>query len=136
MTEGELLERIARTLRKEIGPAVAEEYPKTQAFMAGVVAQKLGRQLDLAAAHASAYARELDALLADLKAVLPADSPAPLLAAVAALSAARNRAALAALIGSLYATRAQLGEARFSEVLGRIRGVLRADIDRRMEYSA
>ena len=43
----ELLERIARTLKKEIGPAVEDAYPKTQAFMAAVVLQKLAGQLRL-----------------------------------------------------------------------------------------
>jgi hypothetical protein len=47
MNHGELLQRIASTLKRDVGPAIEAEYPKTQAFMAAVVLQKLGRQLDL-----------------------------------------------------------------------------------------
>jgi hypothetical protein len=44
MSHGELLQRIARTLKQDVGPAIEAEYPKTQAFMAAVVLEKLGRQ--------------------------------------------------------------------------------------------
>ena len=37
----ELLERIVRTLKADIGPAIEEAYPKTQAFMASVVLHKI-----------------------------------------------------------------------------------------------
>ena len=37
LAPAELLERMAPTLRKEIGPAVDGEYPRTQAFMAAQV---------------------------------------------------------------------------------------------------
>jgi hypothetical protein len=37
MEPEQLLERLATTLRRQIGPAVAEPYPRTQAFMASVV---------------------------------------------------------------------------------------------------
>ena len=36
MTEGELLLRMASTLKDDIAPAIEGEYPKTQAFMAAV----------------------------------------------------------------------------------------------------
>ena len=61
-TPDELLERLARTLKKEIGPAVGDAYPKTQAFMAAVVLQKLAGQLRLADEHAAASQRDLQAL--------------------------------------------------------------------------
>jgi len=66
MSPGKLLERIAATLRRDIGPAVGAAYPRTQAFMAAVVLQKLGRQLALAEAHGAADAAEMKALIADL----------------------------------------------------------------------
>ena len=70
MNHGELLQRIASTLKRDVGPAIEAEYPKTQAFMAAVVLQKLGRQLDLEGAHRSADAADLSALLDDLRGVL------------------------------------------------------------------
>ena len=68
MNDAHLLVRIAQTLKEEIAPAVDGEYPKTQAFMAAVVLQKLARQIALAASHAHAADAELDALIADLNA--------------------------------------------------------------------
>jgi hypothetical protein len=133
MTEGELLERIAQLLRRDIGPAIEAEYARTQAFMAAVVLQKVGKQLALAAEHAAAETADLAALLADLRARLAeGDAPAAVRAAVDGLAQARDSAALCPLIESLYAARAELGEARFAALLGRARVTLRRSIDRRM----
>lgn len=137
MTEGELLERIATTLRQDIGPAVAAEYPKTQAFMAAVVLQKLGRQRDLATAHREAEVADMAALQSDLAAMLAAEAvPEVVARAVDALGRERDNAALCALISTLYEQRAALTPARADAVLARVRKTLRADIDRRMEYAA
>ena len=70
MNPGELLQRIASTLKRDVGPAIEAEYPKTQAFMAAVVLEKLGRQLGLEGAHRSADAADLSALLDHLRGVL------------------------------------------------------------------
>ena len=131
MSEGDLLQRIALLLRQEIGPAVEAEYPRTQAFMAAVVLEKLGRQLALASEHAAAETAELTALLDDLRS-LAHRAPAPVLAAVDGLARAHDDAALCRLIETLYAHRGALGEERFAALLGRVRRTLRRSIDRRM----
>lgn len=137
MTEDELLQRVARTLKQEIGPAVDAEYPKTQAFMAAVVLQKLGQQLALARRHEDTEKADLEALIADLGQALNADlAPGSVREAVAALARTRDKAALCQLIEALYATRAELGAARFAQLLGRTRQALRASIDRQMAYAA
>ena len=137
MNHGELLQRIANTLKRDVGPAIETEYPKTQAFMAAVVLQKLGRQLDLEGAHRSADAADLSALLEDLGGVLgEGETPASVTGAVGTLTRTRDAAALCTLIETLYASRAELGAARFDALLGRVRETLRASIDRRMEYAA
>jgi hypothetical protein len=136
MNHGELLQRIASTLKRDVGPAIEAEYPKTQAFMAAVVLQKLGRQLDLEGAHRSADAADLSVLLDDLRGVLEGgEMPASVTEAVQTLSLTRDAAALCTLIETLYASRAELGAARFDALLGRVRETLRASIDRRMEYA-
>ena len=133
MTEGDLLQRIAQILRQKIGPAVDAEYPRTQAFMAAVVLQKLSRQLALAGEHAAAETADLTVLLADLRWLLAdGNAPAPVRAAVDSLAQTRETAALCRLIEALYAARAALGEARFATLLGRIRQTLRRSIDRRI----
>ena len=137
MNHGELLQRIASTLKRDVGPAIEAEYPKTQAFMAAVVLQKLGRQLDLEGAHRSANAADLSALLDDLRGVLGGgEMPASVTGAVQTLARTRDAAALCTLIETLYASRAELGATRFDALLGRVRRTLRASIDRRMEYAA
>jgi hypothetical protein len=133
LTDADLLQRIARTLRQDIGPAVDAEYPRTQAFMAAVVLQKVSRHLALADDHVAAEAADLTALLADLRGLL-ADGkvPAPVCAAFDGLVETRDNAALCRLIEVVYAARAALGEARFAALLGRIRRTLRLCIDRRV----
>jgi len=136
MNHGELLQRIASTLKGDVGPAIETEYPKTQAFMAAVVLQKLGRQLGLEDAHRAAAAGDLSALLGDLRGVLAGgETPASVTAAVQTLASARDAPALCTLIETLYASRAELGAARFEALLARVRATLRASIDRRLEYA-
>jgi len=134
VTEGELLLRIASTLKDDIAPAVEAEYPKTQAFMAAVVLQKLGTQIALAPGHAQASDADLDALIADLSATATS-TPDGVRRSIEALAHARDAAALSQLVQSLYANRAGLGERRFDELLARVRVALRADIERRLEYA-
>jgi len=137
MTDDKLLQRIARTLREEIGPAVNVEYPKTQAFMASVVLQKLGQQLGLSRLHRDAQRADVDALISDLDSALHARSaPLSVQHAFAEFRQARSDPALCRLIESLYAARAELGDRRFSELLGRVRQTLRASVDRQLEFAA
>jgi len=134
MKEADLLQRIAQTLRNDIAPALDAEYPKTQAFMAAVVLDKLGRQIALAPAHAIAAEAELNALIADLNAAT-ADVPQPVRDAIAALAGARDADSLSRLIEALYASKPLLGERRFDDLLARVRRTLRGDIERRMEFA-
>ena len=135
MTNDELLLRIAQTLKQEIGPAVTAEYPKTQAFMAAVVLEKVSRELATERVHAAAQASGIAALLTDLDRAASA-MPAAVRDAIAQLRNAGDDAALVALIAALYAARAELDATRFDALLRRIRQTLRASIDRRMEYAA
>jgi hypothetical protein len=137
VSHDELLQRIANTLKRDIAPAIEAEYPKTQAFMAAVVLLKLGRQLGLEGAHRAADATDLSALLDDLRGSLAGgETPASVTEAVRTLTRTRDAAAVCTLIETLYASRAELGAARFETLLGRVRETLRASIDRRMEYAA
>ena len=136
-TPDELLERLARTLKKEIGPAVGDAYPKTQAFMAAVVLQKLAGQLRLADEHAAASQRDLQALAKELDPLtVSQDTPPALRAAVHTVRQDLDTASVSGLIETLYATRSELGEERFAGLIGRVRIRLRARIDREMVYAA
>lgn len=136
-TAGALLQRIARTFKERIAPAIDAEYPRTQAFMAAVLLEKLGRHIASAGAHAAAEAADADALLADLQGMLgEATPPAVVTSAVETLARTREGGALCGLIEALYASRAALGEPTFAALLGRIRRTLRRTIDRRLEVAA
>ncbi|MDH4364845.1 MAG: hypothetical protein OEY70_12285 [Acidimicrobiia bacterium] len=137
MAPDELLARLSSTLRHDIGPAVVEPFPKTQAFMASVVLEKLSAQIRLASAHAEAEATDLVALAADLPPLLgTAPVPAAVAAATDRLAAGDGVPALSALVAALWAEREALGPERFEAVLARARITMRARIDRQMEYAA
>lgn len=133
----ELLERLAQTLKREIGPAVEDAYPKTQAFMAAVVLQKLAGQLRLADQHAAASQRDLQELAEELDPLtVSQETPPALRAAVNTVRQNLDTASVSGLIETLYATRSELGEERFADLIGRVRARLRARIDREMVYAA
>ena len=137
MNPDELLQRIAQTLKQEIGPAIDAAYPKTQAFMAAVVLEKLARQLELAPAHAARDKADADALVADLKKIsTPVELPVAVKAATESLRTHFDRTALNGLVEALYTNRDALGQALFGRLLGRVRQTLRANIDRQMQYAA
>ncbi len=125
----ELLRRLSASLRADIGPAVGDEYARTQAFMASVILERVSRQLELGPAHASAEDAEMAVLVAALGSVL-ADAPPPVASAMTAVEAEPKVASLGPLLEQLYAWGAAQQEV--IEALGLIRPVLRCDIDRKM----
>ena len=136
MNAADVLERIAKTLREDIGPALEAEFPKTQAFMAAVVLQKLGREIALAASHRAADAVDITALCMDLARELErAEAPPGVKRAATALADRPDSAALAELVEALYGHRSELGDTRFASLLGRVRQTLRSGLDRRLEYA-
>ena len=146
MNRSDLLARMARLLKREIGPAVEADYPKTQAFLGAVVLEKMSAELRLADAHAQAGASDRVALVADLDSDLDADLDGNLadapdsvreaFAALAEKGADGGDAALCAFIEALYGDRDALGRERFDRLLGRVRQNLRRGIDRRLEIAA
>lgn len=132
----ELLARMSVTMKTGIAPNTTGT-AKPQAYMAAVVLEKIAKQLELAPAHAAQQARDTAALVTDLggltsSVVLPAATKS----ALAALAGDCDAVSLCAMVQALYADRASLGGDLFAALLGRVRVALRADIDRRMEYSA
>ncbi|MEQ8233519.1 MAG: hypothetical protein RLW61_23050 [Gammaproteobacteria bacterium] len=137
MQHADLLERIATTLREVVGPAVGDDYAKTQAYMAAVILGKLAGEVRAQRSDAAADAADLDALLADLRAAA-AQAPLPraLNAALEALARERSEAHLARLVEELHAAHEALGAARSGALLGRVRETLRARLDRALAWSA
>ena len=136
MTPSELLERLAVTLRSEVGPAIEAEYPRTQAFMSAVVLQKLARQLDLETEHVELERREREALRQDLERLLgEVGAPRTVREAFAGIGP-HGDAGLCRFIETLYAERGALGTAGFDALLVRVRQAMRRSLDRRMEHAS
>jgi hypothetical protein len=135
MRPDDLLARMAATLRGEIGPGVVEPFAKTQAFMAAVILERLGRQLGLAESQAQAELDDLAALAGDLGRSLGV-APSPRVGEALQAVASGDGRAVGALIEALYAERAELGRESFEAALGRVRVALRSRLDRQLEYAS
>ena len=135
MAPEELLERIAGTLRQEIAPAVADPFPKTQAFMASVILEKLARQLRNADRRAQADRDDQAALLDELEQLVGPDAPPQVRAALAAAGDG-DSGGLGRLVEALYAERDALDPERFDQLLARVRRTLRARLDRQLEFAS
>ena len=134
MNRSDLLARMSRLLKREVGPAVEADYPKTQAFLSAVVLERMSAELRLADAHSAAGAADRVALVADLDPDL-VDAPDSVRTAFLALADGGD-SALCRFIEALYGDREALGRERFERLLGRVRQDLRREIDRRMEIAA
>jgi len=136
MSDNAMLDRLVNTLKREIAPAIDDEYLKTQAYMASVVVAKLARQLALETAHANAASADHDRLADDLRQHIDNIEQGELLRPVLDVYAeARDPQSLCLFIEALYRVRGDIGDADFTVLRGRVRESLRADIDRRMEYA-
>lgn len=132
VTAEDLLLRLSQTLRTEIAPEVGDEYARTQAFMASVIAERLSRQVTVGAQHAAAEAEDLGALITELAPKLT-DAPEAVRATFTRVGEERTIDSLAPLIEALYAWGPN--DAAVVTALQLIRPRLRADIDRLMEIA-
>ncbi len=122
-----LLERMSITLRRDIGPAVQDEFARTQAFMASVILAKLASQLAAGDDDGGDHAT----LAADLRARFP-DPPAAVAGAIDALAADGATARWNDLVAALYAHR---GELDLDAALAVVRPALRARLDRQLRHA-
>ncbi len=129
-----VLDALAVTLRSQVGPAVADPFAKTQAFMAAVILEKLAGQLRAAENEDRAAPADRQAMLADL-AVLCGAPPPRLTRALDALTADGGDAAWCGLVEALYADRAALGP-DFDLLLGRVRVAMRGRLNRALAFSS
>ena len=150
-----MLERLAGQMRREIAPAVDDEYQRTQTHMAGVILERLAREAALGERHRDAEAADMARLAIDLSDILDgvptslADAaphavrdaaqsssmavPDDVSAALTRLRADPDVMLLGPLVEALY----RWGPDRpmAAAALDAIRPVLRRDIDRRMEIA-
>src|SRR5271166_4341484 len=102
----QLISDIVASLREVIAPAVAEQYPKSQAYMAAVILEFVARQVE----ERSDVEAQRHAAMMDLTRDLARFPEVIRLIRGEHLS----EAGLCELIGHLYETRARLGEVTFA----------------------
>lgn len=134
MHRADLMERMAALMKRQIGPAVADEYPRSQAYLGAVVLQKLSAEMRLAAEHERAAAADRKSLVDDLHPEME-EAPDALSDAFEALQRGGDEA-LCDFIAVLYASHDALGAPKFDRLLARVRTDLRRGIDRRLEIAA
>jgi hypothetical protein len=117
----QILHEIVTSLREVIAPAIADPYPKSQAYMAAVVLEFLSRQVE----ERSDIEAEKHAALMELMRDLSANPEISRMIQADHLS----EAGLCALIERLYGERERLGEETFASANRRVRQTLRALLD-------
>ena len=135
MPPEELLARVARTLREDVGPAVGDSFAKTQAFMGSVVLTKIAGQLRARDDDAIAADTDRRALVATVRSRL-GGSATTVSRAVDALEQDGSDRTWNVLVTSLYDARDEIGVGVADELLGHVRAALRARLDRSLVYSA
>ncbi len=134
MEPSDLLGRLSATLRSEIGPAVGDEYTRTQAFMASVILAKVAKEVALGPDHRAAERADMVELHQRLEPILGVGPPAPVLDAAAAARSSATVAGLGPLVEALHRWGADQPGA--DRALAAIRTTLRRDVDRRMEVAS
>lgn len=116
----QLLNEVINSLRNVIAPAVADPYPKSQAYMAAVILEFVSRQVEECGAVGARKQHILESLFQDLGRIgssrLTEGTPI-------------DEAGLCAVIERLYANRASLGEEAFSAASAMVRRALRDLLD-------
>jgi hypothetical protein len=123
----QLLDEIVTSIREVIAPAIAEPYPKAQAYMAAVILEFVARQVEERHdTDEQKHAAMLELLrdlsrLPDLNRLVGGDE--------------LNETGLNKLIERLYAERGRLGEETFAAANRRVRQTLRKLLDQELKVA-
>jgi hypothetical protein len=123
----QLLSEIVTSLREVIAPAIAEPYPKAQAYMAAVILEFVARQVEERSdIDEQKHAAMLELLrdfsrLPDVNRLVRGDE--------------LSEEGLSKLIEHLYAERGRLGEATFAAANSRVRQTLRKLLDMELKVA-
>jgi hypothetical protein len=123
----QLLNEIAKSLRNVIAPAIAEPYPKAQAFMAAVIIEFVARQIEERSDIAEGKQEAIASLFGELSRLAGTNH----LLAKDALS----EAGLSKLIERLYEERERIGEEAFGAANGLVRRTLRQLLDQELKIA-
>jgi hypothetical protein len=132
----DVLERIAATLREQVGPSVGDSFARTQAFMASVILMKLAAQLRSEAEGGTIAHEERVALVGAMRHPLVGREHPALDVALQSLTVDGSDRAWSAVVAALHAEREQLGDTLFDELLRTLRAGLRRRLDRALLYAS
>lgn len=114
----QFLGEVIASLRNVIAPAIADPYPKAQAYMAAVILEFVSRQVEERSDLATAKDQTLRSLFADLPTLLSGKE-------LEKHTGKEGEARLCQVIERLYTERSQLGEEVFTAANQRVRQALR-----------
>jgi hypothetical protein len=123
----QLLQEIVTSLREVIAPAIADPYPKAQAFMAAVILEFVARQVEDRSDLENQKHTVMVELLRDLSRLPEA---VPIVRADQL-----TEGGLSDLIEHLYAERGRLGEETFAGANRRVREALRQLLDQDLKVA-
>ena len=122
------LDEVIGSLRNVIAPAIADPYPKAQAYMAAVILEFVSRQVEERSDIAIGKEQTLQALFADLSKLLSDKN-------IVERKDERQEAYLCRMIERLYAERDRLGEEVFTAANQRVRQALRQLLDQDLKVA-
>jgi hypothetical protein len=123
----QLLHEVVSSLRNVIAPAIAEPYPKAQAYMAAVILEFVSRQVDERADISAGKQAELASMFRKISQLTGMDRIAGV--------EAPSEAGLCHLIERLYAERDRLGEETFTVANRLVRETLRHLLDQELKVA-
>lgn len=127
----QLLSEIVASLREVIAPAIAEPYPKAQAYMAAVILEFVARQVE----ERGDIDEQKHAAMLELLHHLSRLPDANRLDGFDKLGDELNETGLNKLIERLYAERDRLGEETFAAANRRVRQTLRKLLDQELKVA-
>jgi len=122
-----LLKEVIASLRTVIAPAVADPYPKSQAYMAAVILEFIARQVEERSDSSKAKEHVLDDLFSDLRLLITDNVPAS--------KDPDQEARLCRLIEWLYTEKDRLGPEAFTAANQKVRTALRQLLDQELKIA-
>jgi hypothetical protein len=122
-----LLKEVIASLRNVIAPAVADPYPKSQAYMAAVILEFIARQVEERSDSSKEKEHVLNDLFSDLRLLITDKVPAS--------KDPDQEARLCRLIEWLYTEKDRLGPEAFTAANQKVRTALRQLLDQDLKIA-
>jgi hypothetical protein len=122
-----LLKEVIASLRNVIAPAVADPYPKSQAYMAAVILEFIAHQVEERSDSSKEKEHVLEHLFSDLGLLIPDEVPAS--------KDPDQEARLCRFIEWLYTEKDRLGPEAFTAANQKVRTALRQLLDQELKIA-